>query len=51
MQPSGRYKRIPCGDHPVRAQKLLYDQACKNMRAVKQNRRTRFETHVPRPKR
>ncbi len=48
MQPTGAYERISSGDHPVRVQKLLYDQACKAMRTIKQNRRTRFETHVPR---
>ena len=48
MQPAGTYKRIRSNDDPVRAQKLLYDRACKSMLNVKQSRRASFETHEPR---
>ncbi len=50
MSPTGRYKRRSDDKRkaPVRAQRVLYEQACKAMRDTKQNRRTTFETHRPR---
>jgi polyphosphate kinase len=50
MSPTGQYKRRSDGKRkqPVRAQRVLYEQARKAMRDIKQNRRTTFETHQPR---
>ena len=45
MQPDGSYCRNNPGDHPVRAQQLLYEQACRTMEQSRQSRRTTFETH------
>jgi polyphosphate kinase len=47
MQPDGSYCRRNSGDHPVRAQELLYEQACRTMEQIRQSRRTTFETHKP----
>jgi polyphosphate kinase len=50
MSPTGQYRRRSDGKptQAVRAQRVLYDQARKAMRDIKQSRRTTFETHQPR---
>ena len=47
MQPDGSYCRSNPDEHPIRAQKLLYEQACRTMEQSRQSRRTTFETHKP----
>ncbi|TWU57329.1 polyphosphate kinase 1 [Rubripirellula reticaptiva] len=47
MQSNGAYKRTEPGDEKFRSQKVLYDRACKTMKAIRQSRLTRFETHEP----
>ncbi len=47
MKKSGKYQRVePQGDS-IRVQKLLYDRACDAVRESEQDRRSRFEPHVP----
>ncbi len=48
MQPNGTYHRLIAGEERIRAQKVLYDRTCKVMKAIKQSRRTRFQTHESR---
>jgi polyphosphate kinase len=50
MSPTGQYKRLSSSKRrrPVRAQRVLYEQACEAMLDIKQNRRATFETHQPR---
>ncbi len=50
MQSGGDYRRIEPGSDPVRAQKRLYDRACKAMQEVANSRQTTFEAHLPRDK-
>jgi polyphosphate kinase len=50
MTAEGRYqrRRPRRGDAEIRAQRLLYDRACEEMRDIRQSRRTTFQTHQPR---
>lgn len=47
MQSTGAYVRMEPGDERVRSQKVLYDRTVKAMKAIRQSRRTRFQTHEP----
>ncbi len=47
MTKNGKYKRIQPADTPFRAKVQLYDRACDAVRESDQNRRTKFEPHVP----
>lgn len=47
MQSTGAYIRMEPGDERVRSQKVLYDRTVKAMKAIRQSRRTRFQTHEP----
>lgn len=47
MRSNGSYKRIKPQEERYRAQEQLYQRACQAMRAIKQNRLSRFEPHVP----
>lgn len=48
LQPDGSYRRIDAGDGTrVRAQEVLFRQACEAVRRSEQRRRTVFEPHRP----
>ncbi len=47
MTKTGKYQRVKTTGQPCRAQKRLYDDACKAVREANQDRRTQFEPHVP----
>ena len=47
MQSTGAYVRIQPSEEGVRSQKVLYDRTAKAMKAIRQSRRTRFQTHEP----
>ena len=47
MKKSGKYQRIQASGDPIRAQQVLYDQACEAVRESNQDRRKQFEPHVP----
>ena len=47
MTKTGKYQRVKTSGDPRRAQKRLYDEACRAVRESNQDRRTRFEPHVP----
>jgi polyphosphate kinase len=49
MKSDGSYERIVEKESPFRAQYELFKLAKSHNEAIKQNRRTRFETHTPKP--